>query len=81
MKSFLFLFRILKTNRFSFSFYKMKRNHFRFYFRFRNKNRSVPWGPKSLQPKQDIDPFSHVGTAKLHDKYTGVTNARDHRSQ
>jgi len=42
MRSFLFLFRfrILKTNRFSFSFYKTKKNHFRSYFRFRNKNRS-----------------------------------------
>jgi len=40
MKSFLFLFRFLKTKRFSFSFYKKKRNHFRFYFRFRNENRS-----------------------------------------
>jgi len=42
MKSFIFLFcfRFLKTNRFSFSFYKTKRNHFRFCFRFRNENRS-----------------------------------------
>jgi len=38
MKAFLFRFRFLKTDRFS--FYKTKRYYFRFYFRFRNENRS-----------------------------------------
>jgi len=42
MKSFLFLFRFrfLKTNRYSFGFYETKTNYFRYYFRFRNENRS-----------------------------------------